>query len=41
MTYERLLAWYWLPTIMAWDWAIFVTQQMILAHAALHGESDK
>ena len=38
---ERLLAWAWLPVLMAFDCAIFVTQQMVVAHAVLHGGNEK
>lgn len=35
------LAYWMIPAVIAWDIAIFWLQQAIVAHAALHGESDK
>lgn len=34
----RLLAWYWLPTLMALDACIFVVQQMLIAEQYIKGE---
>lgn len=35
---ERILAFYWLPTIIYWDACIFVIQQAIVAENYLKGD---